>query len=277
MSRRINLKNILHKILNFFKTIPHLKKYLLFAIVMTVFFVIINFPYDNIITQNLLKIKSRSFKISRISGMNFSLLRDSTIDMIKIDLNKGAECTLKNIILNPSLNPFSIMDKKYRADIEIKNITYKNDELSILSSANLNSDMIVGSTGIPESGFLNIMTGGTTIYMEKVSIPTPMGEFPLDLKQLVLKSILFKVNFQKGKAIIEKGNISGKDLKVNIQGDMILKNIYGNSKLNLRVDIDEKSLALEKYKDLIASVIKNNKISLKIAGTIARPRITLIK
>ncbi len=277
MAIKINFKSKAKKISLFFKSMPHLKKYLLFAILMTVIFTVINFPYNSLIIQNISKLNSRAFQIDEIRGMDFSLIRDSTIDLVKINFSNGGECNLNNIIFAPSINPIGIMNKNYQAELEVKVIKYETEKIALTSSANLDLDISLGKTGVPMDGFLNIIAKNTMLFLEDISIPTPMGDFPLEVKQLEIKKIDLNLKFNKDKAVIQRANCSGKDLKVDVSGDIVLKNIYGNSILNLKVFIDEKSSILDKYRGLIASVVKEKKIGLKVEGTISRPRITLIK
>jgi len=276
----IKLKKIIslfRKIPSALSEIPHLKKYALLSFLFSILFIIFNFPYENIISDKIKNIKSRSFSVTDFSGLTFSLLGESTLDRLQVDFRNGSDLKLKNIIINPSLNPFALMDRNYTADFEIKSMSYSNEKLSVLTSANGNTKISLSKKGLPKDGFLRIISGKTFVRLSNAEIPTPMGKFPLDLENIEIKNIDIKITFNNDKAIIEKIQVNGDDIGAQISGDIQLKTLLMNSGLKLIVSVDSSSKILSKYKDLLKSFIKDDKISFELNGSLARPKIKILK
>jgi len=268
---------IFKKSRSFFSEIPHLKKYLLLSVLLTILFTIINFPFDTVFTNKIRNLKNRNFQIADISGLRFSIFSESKIDLIKIVFSNGTDLIIKKSIINPSINPFRIYKKRYSGDFQLSNIQLTGEKFSLITSLNGNIIISMSKNNLPDNGFMNILSGRTFVTLDGVEIPTPMGKIPVDIKEIVLNTIELKVQFKNEKLIIEKAQCRGTDLNLMINGNVELKNIPGNSRLNLSLNIDSNSKILDKYKDILSGYKSGDQIKFEITGSLSRPQIKILK
>lgn len=247
---------------------PFAKRYILLALVSTLFFIIITFPFDVLIINNLNKLEGRTIKKIDVGNLDFSLFGSSYIDNLNITLKKNKEVNLQNINLDPEI--FSILNKNLVTGLEIENITYKTKDELYKGKIIIDSDLSLNNNDIPENGTFNIdifnlVVKGLkikgfniqTIRANNLKVETEIIDKIMSIKKFVLKS---------------------KDLSAKVLGKIIFnEKSIGKSNLNLKVEIDSNSAILENYKMLLGSVTNqsNNKINISIKGTIDRPKFDL--
>lgn len=285
----MNYKNVFNK-LSFFisntytyikmiRGLPHSGKYSAIAILLIIIFIFITFPYDFLIKKKLYEIEGKGARTISVGAIDFNIIGESYAENLEIVLNNNHELSWKNIIFNPSVNPYRLFIKKrYLADFQFDGFRYSTGETEILMNLNGNIDLIFDTTkNIPVSGQLKIILGDARVKLKEISIPGPMGPFPLKLDLLNIQNGIIEVDIVNSVARIRTFKLTGTDLNCNITGTVELSERTDNSKLDIRINIDPESTALENYKDMIAAVTKNGPLVLTMSGTAGRPDFKIVQ
>ncbi len=102
-----------------------------------------------------------------------------------------------------------------------------------------------------------------------------MGPFPLKLETVNIENGIAEIDIVNGVARIRNLKLSGTDLNCSITGTIEMAERSDNSKLDLNINIDPESAALEQYKDMINIMVNNNSLVLAVRGTLGRPDVKI--
>jgi len=272
--------NLPAKLKEFFKilyALPHSGKYFLLSVFLFIFFLIGTFPYDFLIKKKIYGLEGKLFRSIDISGFDFSIFGETYFDNLIIVLNSNNEITCKKSILSVALNPVTLLIKnKLKSDFQFDALKYSSKDLELMSNINGNVDLTLDKqTNIPKDGPIRIILSDTILKLNDLKIPGPMGPLPLKIESINILSGNIDSIITNGTIKINTFKLTGSDISCDITGFLELSNIINNSKIDLTINIDSESAVLDQYKDILTSFIKNNILSLRIKGTIAKPELTL--
>jgi hypothetical protein len=271
------IKNLPGRIKHFVRVIydlPHSGKYIILSVVFLLLFLVVTFPYDFLIKKKIYALEGKSFRSIEMSGFDFSIFSETYIDNLTIVLNNNNEVSCKNAIINLTLNPVTLfMDNKLKSDFQFDSLKYTGKDAEFLFNLNGNMDLTLDKqSGIPKDGPVKIIISDSIIKIGEISIPAGMGPLPLKIESINIQSGNIDSIMTNGTIKFNTFKLTGSDLTCDISGQI---EITGNSRLDLVVNIDSESAVLNQYNDLLAPVIKNNILSLRIKGTISKPEVTL--
>jgi len=271
------IKNLPAKLKELFKTLqsfPHSGKYLLISFCLILFFLIITFPYDFLIKKKIFELEGKSFKSIEITGFEFSIFGETYIKNLVIVLNNNNEISCKNSILNLSINPVVLIKNSLKSDFQFDSLKYISREFEFTFNINGNINLTLDKqSGIPKDGTVKIILSDSNIRLNNLSIPGPMGPLPIKIESINIQSGNINTTVTNGILKFNSFKLTGTDISCEMSGVIELLN---NSKLDLVVNIDSESAVLDQYKEILTSYIKNNILSLRIKGTMAKPELALI-
>lgn len=253
--------------------LPFFKTYMFVAIIMTIFFTIVTFPYELIVRDNIQQLEKKSLRSIIIGHMDINLIGDSYFDNVNMTLLGGDELSFKSAVLNASLNPVRlILNRHIISDILLDKIQYSSEKVHAFANMTGNMDITLeNKTGIPADGMIKALMENIIINLDKVTLPDNMGGFSLP-PSIKISSISLDCIIENKKMTIKNLLVSGSDLRGNITGSILLMPITGNSKLELMVSIDPESALLSEFKPLLKSFTDaSGKISFPLKGTLSRP------
>ena len=273
-------KHLFIKTKNLIKTVrdyPHSGKYFALACVLTIFFTAITFPYDYLIKKKLYDSEGKFFRSVSMQRLDFNILGESYIDGLELVLAAGEELSVKNIILNPSINPYRLfISHRILADFQFDAVKYHSGETDIIMNINGNIDVVMDRVkNIPGSGEVKLILGDARLKMKEISIPGPVGPMPLKLDSVNVQNGLAEVDIVNGVARIKNFKLTGTDINCSVTGSIELAEKTSNSKLDLMINIDPESLILEQYRELVSAVTGNGPLVLAVKGTLLRPDIKI--
>lgn len=276
----IKIKLFFLKLFSYIKIVrrlPHSGKYTVLAIILIIIFSVITFPYDYLIKKKLFDYEGKSFRTISLKSLEFSILSESSAENIEIVLNNGHELFFKNILINPSVNPYRLfITKRLLADFQFDNFRFTSPDAEIIMNLNGNIDIIPDQIKkIPGSGEIKLILEECKIRLKEISIPGPMGPFPLKLETVNIENGIAEIDIVNGVARIRNLKLSGTDLNCSITGTIEMAERSDNSKLDLNINIDPESAALEQYKDMINIMVNNNALVLAVRGTLGRPDVKI--
>lgn len=271
------IKNLPGRIKQFGRIIydlPHSGKYFILSVVLLLLFLVMTFPYDFLIKKKIYSLEGKTFRSIEMSGFDFSIFSETYIDNLIIVLNNNNEVTCKNAIINLTLNPVTLfVNNKLKSDFQFDSLKYTGKDVELLFNINGNMDLILDKqSGLPKDGPIKIIISDSIIKPGEINIPARMGPLPLKIDSINIQSGNIDSIMTNGTLKFNTFKLTGSDLTCDISGQIELT---GNSRMDLVVNIDSESALLEQYNDLLASVIKNNMLSLRIKGTLSKPEVTL--
>jgi len=268
------------KIKHHFKTIyslPHSGKYFSLTLLFFIFFLIVTFPFDFLIKKKIYEQEGKLFRSVDISGFDFSVLGETYFDNLVIVLNNSNEVSCKNSILNIALNPVTLfMKNKIKSDFQFDSLKYTAKDFELLFNLNGNVDLTLDKqSSLPQNGYIKIIVSDSIVKLNSLSIPGPMGPLNLKIESINIQSGNIDTSVTNGIIRFNTFKLTGNDISCDISGTIELSNITNNSKLDIRINLDSESLILDQYRDILASFIKDNILTLKIKGTLGRPELSL--
>jgi len=283
----MKLQELLNKIKHYFskfysyikiiKTLPHSGKYTALSIILIIFFTIITFPYDYLIKRNLKDLEGKSFRTISMKSLDFSVISESSAENVELILNNGNELSIKNILINLSINPYRLfISNRYLADFQLDNFRFTSPDAEIIMNLNGNIDIINDTIKkIPGSGEVKLILEQCIIKLKEISIPGPMGPFPLKFEKVNIQNGIAEFDIVNGIAKIKNIKLTGTDLNCSITGTVEFAERTVNSKLDLNITIDPESEALEPYRDMISMISSNSALIITLRGTAGRPDIKI--
>lgn len=271
------IKNLPAKVKYTIKTVydlPHAGKYMALSVLLLFLFLIITFPYDSIITKKIYSMEGKSFRTIEMGGFDFSIFGETYIDKLAVVLNNGNEITCKNAIVNLSVNPLTlIVNRRIKSDFQFDSLKYAGKDTELQFNVNGNVDIKLDEkTGLPGEGPVRIILSDSNLIFRDLSIPGPMGPLPLNIESVNIQSGNIDSIISNGVLRFNTFKLTGNDISCDITGTIDLAN---NSRLDLLVNIDSESAVLDQYKDVLASLIKNNVLTFRIRGNVSKPELTI--
>ena len=269
-----NFPSNIKKIAGTIYDLPHSGKYLILSLILLIFFLIVTFPYDYLIKKKIYGLEGKLFRSIEISDFDFSIFSETYLDNLIIVLNNNNEITCKNAIVNLTLNPVTLfINNKLKSDFQFDSLKYTGKDSEFLFNINGNMDLTLDKqSGIPQNGPIKIIISDSNIKLDEISIPARMGPLPLKIESVTIQSGNIDSIMTNGVLRFNTFKLTGSDLTCDITGSIDITN---NSRMDLVVNIDSESAVLEQYNDILSSIIKNNILSLRIKGTLAKPEISL--
>lgn len=270
------VKGLPAKIKSYFRTLydlPHSGKYLILSVLFFVLFFIFTFPYDAIVRKKIYSLEGNLFRSIEISNFEFNLFSETYIKNLLIATNGNNEISCKNSIINISLNPYTLLLKnRLKADFQFDSLKYIGKEFILNFNINGNINFLMDTAkNYPKDGPLKIIMSDSIVKLNNFTIPGPMGPFKLQIESINIQSGNIDGIVTNGILRFNTFKISGPDISCNASGNID----FNNSKIDLVVMIDSESSALEPYRDLLSSIIKNNQLSLRLRGSLSKPEFLL--
>ena len=256
-------------------SLPYFKTYMVLSIALTLFFIVITFPYGEIIISRLKGMEGKSLKTIDIEDLDISLIGTSSAENVTIVPKWGDELTIQSVILDGNINPYSLlMSRDFNGSVSLKNTAYHSDRVDLNSSINCNYDLTLqpGGSGI-DKGTIKVIMEKTALKITEIELPSALAGMKLTLPPMKFSSVIMNFSIQKDTVLIQQMKVSGPDLQGSITGTINLSKIFTNSKMNVAISIDSDSPVLENYRDMLGSYTNaDGDIVLNLEGTLSRPR-----
>ncbi|HPJ36817.1 MAG TPA: type II secretion system protein GspN [Spirochaetota bacterium] len=277
----MDIRSLIHTIQQYYKNfkakvsetlkLPFAKSYILLSVVLTIFFIIVTFPYEILIRNQIVKLEPVIGSSINLGKLDFSLFNDSYIDELSLGSREGAETFLKNITINIAINPVTTLVKKTISGmLSIQNFTYTNRDLTIRSLVMSDFDIRFDSaTGLPKDGYIDIKCDNVYVKGAKIK--------GFSIPPVRFTSIQSKAKFINGNLSLESLKFNGSDLNGSMNGTIELNKFIKTSRMNLTIIINAESRILEDYKLLLSGFVDEGSKQIKIilTGRISRPRIQM--
>ncbi len=270
---KLKIFKLLNSVSSFIKQAMNVEKkhsYLILFIISFIFFIIILFPYENIITKKINSMKFSQVKSVFIDNPNFNLFGKQSADALNVLLLSNTEITIKKLTADVSLFKF-YFNKKLITDIksEIFKITFKSS--SIEGIFNLTSNLKLDEHNYPLAGTAGLKA--ENIILHKISLSG------FNFNTINIKSIRSEFAIENNNLMIKEFIFSGKDLNGKIRGNVRLNKTFRNSSLDLTIDISSGSAIIKDFEIFISPYVNpdTSTISVAISGTISTPSINLKK
>ncbi|MDY6934356.1 MAG: type II secretion system protein GspN [Spirochaetota bacterium] len=249
-------------------SLPYAKHYIIISILMTLFFIILTFPFDILIRNKLQEIEGSVGKGLYVGNVNFSIIDNTNIDNMTIILNDGTEINLKDIGLDLSLNPYTtLINKILKGNIVIRNIGYDAKKISLTGALKSDFHMKFNNfSDYPSRGKLIVKIEGLSVKGFTIK--------GFDIPPVKFTSVIAEMNIMNKRINIKDLVFSGQDLRGNIKGAITFSKFIKYSKIDLDIQIDSNSTLLDNYKILLGEMLNSeNKLIISIKGTISNPKI----
>ncbi len=256
-------------------SLPYFKTYLALSLVLTALFIVLTFPYGELITSRLKKMEGNAFTSIDIGYLDVGLIGDTTAEGISLVPPWGSELSIQSLVLDGNINPYSLLvSKDYHGSVRLKNLSYTSERIAFDSNINCNYELKFKPEGSSiESGNIKTFFENTTLKLNDVEIPSAEG-MKISLPLMRFSSIVLNSSLKNDTLNIQQMKMSGPDLKCSLSGTVTFAKMMANSRLNLSLTIDDDSPAIEKYKDLLGSFTNaDGDIVLNFTGSISRPGI----
>lgn len=253
--------------------LPFFKRYAILAVILTVLFTLITFPYEVIVLKQIHKLEGKTVRTIMLTGININLIGESSAENLDLIFKNGESLQIGNIVADLSLNPFSLLKKKFAGDITAARVIYTSDKLRITGNPSCNIDITLDESGsVPSDGQIRAIVDNLRITSDGLELT---GGFMMP-SSIRATSVNFEADIVNMTLNIKNFVIAGTDLSGRITGSIILMPTAENSKLNLRISIDPESGLLEGFRPLLRQFLDaSGKISFPVIGTIARPEAKL--
>ncbi len=250
-------------------SLPYARLYFALSLVLVPVFVFFTFPYEVLIRNQLQKLESTMGRNIQIGNIDFSVIGDTYIDLLSLTLSGGAELTFKDIVLDLSINPYTLLLRRnIRGGLGIGSFKYAKNEAAfnntLKSSFNIRLD---DKTGMPKDGNLSIDL--TNVSIKGITIKG------FDIPPVRLTTVKGAASLRNRRLRIENLVFSGNDVRGEIKGSLTIEPMAAASRLNLYVYIHSDSRILQEYKMLLDTFVKDDggKIKIEIGGSFANPNV----
>jgi hypothetical protein len=251
---------------------PFAKRYYIATPLLVIFFIIITFPAEIIVTGELKKMEGTLFKSIKTEELFIAPFRDCTAKSIIITTLQKSDITFSDFDAN--LGTISLLMKKINGTIEASSFKYRSETTQMTCSASIDSNLALDSvSGMPISGTLSILLSDVSIDGLSINVPNLGG---MKIKPVTMKSAKASFTCANKVMTIKDCTITGKDINGSIKGSMTLDR--NSAQLNLTIDIDGNSLVLSDFKAFLSNYINasTGKMSITIQGSTSNPTINLI-
>ncbi|HDP81013.1 MAG TPA: hypothetical protein ENN21_09255 [Spirochaetes bacterium] len=250
-------------------SLPYAKTYIITSITLTFLLVVVFFPYDVLIRQQIKRIEPSISRGIYLGDFNFRMFGDSSVDELDIILRDQSGVTARNLLFNFRYNPVTLLvNKNLKGNVSIQNLSYEKGE----------------------TGFSAVLKSTMDLKLSSKPGPPLIGTVDLTLSNVLLKGIIFQglniapikftvietsVSIDGDELKIGRIIFSGTDLSGSVSGGIRLASLFANSALNLIIEIDTRSKLLEDYKLFLSFLPRptGNRLVIPVTGTIANPGI----
>lgn len=259
------------------KGLPHFWKYIFLAFVSTLFFIVITFPYDRMISRQIHQYEGKAFRTASVKDIKFSLLGDTVIDDAYVVLNNSDEIELKNSIISLNKNPWRLLYKKnVITDFQIKGFKYLSPKFEATVNLNGNVDIITGNKGpFPFEGWVKVLISSGILKLNEITFHGPLGPMTLEIGTIQVSAVNCDLDFASGIISISRFEVTGDDLSGSVTGNIKPEKFLPASSVNLTININPDSDVLSEYRDIVQPLVKNNTLTLYMKGTVRKPDIRL--
>jgi len=288
MKKQLDLKNLksilfflatrIWRIIKDTFTLPYAKTYLFLSIILTAIFTIFTFPYEVIIKDQLKSLEKTALKTIYLGYSDINLAGPSTIKDIEIVLKNNHEINIKELIIDPNLNPYTLLISQIlEGDFQASKVKYltKEKEFNFKNiSSNFNLEVDFDSSSLKD-GFIKMMVQNIDLNLGQIKVPTPLGEVDLPFQELKFSSLNFDSIINDKEFKINNFKLLGPDLQGELKGKIKINSTkFMQSVLELKTEINADSKILSNYKELLTSFINDKgKIVLPLKGSLERPRL----
>ena len=203
--------------------------------------------------------------------LDFSIIGDTYIDSLSITFSNGAELTLKEIALDLSINPYTLLVRKnVRGEISVNSFRYAKGDVAVNNSLKSEFDIrLDGKTGIPSDGELTLDLAN--LYLKGITIKG------FDIPPVRFTTVKGLANLRNRRLRVENLAFSGNDVRGEIKGSMLFEPMAAASRLNIFAYINSDSRILQEYKMLLDNMVESEagKIKIEIGGNLANPEVKL--
>jgi len=248
-------------------SLPYAKLYFALALVMIPVFVFITFPYEILIRNQLQKLESTMGRNIQIGTIDFSIIGDTYIDLLSFTMAGGAELNLKDIALDLSINPYTLLVRRnVRGELGISSFKYAKNDVAFNNTLKSSFDIrLDGKTGMPTDGDISIDL--SNVYIKGINIKG------FDIPPVRFTSIKGAASLRNRRLRIENLAFAGNDVRGEIKGSLTIEPMAGASRLSLYAYINTDSRILQEYRMLLDNLVEGEggKIKIEIAGSFAHP------
>lgn len=258
-------------------TLPHAGKYLLLSLVFTLIFIIITFPFDRIISQQLHQYEGKAFRTISVRDINFSFFGNSGIGNAYLVLNNNDEINLRNAIFAFNKNPYRLFYKKnILTDFAFNGFNYSSSQFKANLNFNGNADITSNTASpLPLNGFIKILVSSGAISFNELKFQGPLGPMTIKLDTVNISAINCHLEFANGSVNIQRFDLTGDDLAGSVSGNIRIAQFLPSSAINLTININPDSTVLNSYRDLLLPLVRNDSIALYLRGTLGKPDLRL--
>ena len=274
------LRDIGRQILGFLKiiiTLPYFKIYLLVSVVLTLMFIVLTFPYDELFKNKIKSLEGGIVKSIDIANMDFGIIGTSSAEGIEIIPSYGREVHIDSVLLDDNFNLYSILfSRHFLGSLQLKGFSCKTDSVDVTCDINCNYNVSFNELNLAGINTASIKTiiENSKLVLSNITLPDNMGGLPINIPPMNFSSVIIHTVIKNGVLQFEQFKVSGNDLRGSISGSITLSRVYINSKLDITISIDSDSSVLEPYRDFLSSYINvDGDIVLPFTGTIMRPRL----
>lgn len=260
-----NLKSHISNITSASLNIPNKKLYIVVFVISLLFFMVVTFPYESIIYNQIEKNKDRFARDISVSNLNFSFFSGISADRVSILTTNNIIYKTNSISFNPEF--LSLLRKIIITDISINNLTYQKQDFSINGNYKINTNITLNKDYYPTNGMIKL--SAEDILISKISFSG------FNFNQISISKLDATLNFSNNSLIFKNFYFTGKDLKGVIRGSIKLNKVINNSILNLSVEIDKNSQILKDFEMFLTPFINTDsgKIIIEITGNMRHPSV----
>jgi AsmA-like C-terminal region len=251
---------------------PFAKRYYIATPFLIIFFILITFPAEIIVTNELKKMEGSLFKSIKTDELQIAPFRDWTAQSIIITTMQKSEITISDF--DASLGTISLLLKKISGTIEASKFSFKTDTVEMTCSPAIKSDLSLDATGIPSQGTISVDLAG--IMLNGLTLTSPMG--PVTMKPISINTVKSSFTCSNKVMTIKECVITGKDMNGNIKGSATLDRNFSRSQLNFTIEIDSNSSMLSDFKPFLSSYINQStgRLTLTVQGSAGSPAINMV-
>jgi hypothetical protein len=275
----INLSNISRIILMGLKSLrvfltetvksPFAKRYMIMSVILFIFFMIITFPFDIIVTDHLKKLEGKSYRSINFDQFTIAPFRKITAALITITTLQKGEIVLTGSDFD--LDTLSLIGGNIDGDFLIKDLRYQSDTIVFSGALDGEIDLDLDqSRNCPENGSFSINISNLSIKGITIA--------GFSIKPVQISSASVNTSVKSRVMTIDSCTFKGKDMNGLLRGTVTFDPDIGRSTLSLTLEITSDSAMLADFKPLLGSYINQStgRLSLSIQGPFANPTIQLI-
>ncbi len=247
--------------------LPHVKLYLAATVFLTLVFLVVTFPYEVLIREQIQNLEKSVGRPVIVGDMDFSLFGDSEIDSIEVSLQDG-EIAMKNVKFNIAVNPYTtLIARTLRGRISIQDFRYTVTDTTVTAVLKSEFELKLAEPGPPSDGYLKLELSNAFLKGIKIK--------GFDVPPIKFASVRGDSTIQRGNLKLASMKMAGPDLQGNIHGMLSMAKSFASSNLNLTIELDPDSRVLEDYSILLAGAKKSeDRLRITLTGPLKNPKAT---